>query len=67
MTTTTQTSRPYLQGDLGKLGERLIRFGQALQNPDTTVGQLSSLAGACGIKLNMRAVAETEAGHEQPR
>lgn len=56
---TAAGTRLHLQNDLGKLGERLIRFGQALQNPDTTVGQLTSLAHSCGIKLKMRAVAES--------
>lgn len=48
------------KNDLSQLGARLIRFGQALQNPETTVGQLSSLANACGIALKLRAVAESE-------
>lgn len=60
MTTITQGARLHLKDDIGKLGERLIRFGQALQNPDTTVGQLTALANSCGIKLKLRAVAESE-------
>ncbi|VVO24478.1 hypothetical protein [Pseudomonas fluorescens] len=52
-------TRITLQTDLGKLGERLIRFGQALQDPETTVGQLTSLANACGVALKLRAVAES--------
>jgi len=60
MTIQTPTgTRLHLQNDLGKLGDRLIRFGQALQSPDTTVGQLACLASDCGIKLKMRAVAES--------
>lgn len=55
----TQGTRLHLQDDLGELGERLIRFGEALQDPNTTVGKLSELAKSCGIKLNMRAVAES--------
>ncbi len=56
---TAAGTRLHLQNDLGKLGERLIRFGQALQNPETTVGQLATLASSCGIKLKMRAIAES--------
>ena len=57
---TAAGTRLHLQNDLGKLGERLIRFGQALQNPETTVGQLMSLANSCVISLKLRAVAESE-------
>lgn len=53
----TQGARLHLQDDLGQLGERLIRFGEALQDPSTTVGKLADLAKSCGIKLHMRAVA----------
>ncbi len=60
MTIITQGTNLHLQNEIGKLGERLIRFGQALQNPDTTVGQLTALASSCGIKLKLRAVAESE-------
>lgn len=60
MTNVTQGTNLHLQSDLEKLGERLIRFGQALKSPDTTVGQLSKLAGSCGIKLKLRAVADSE-------
>jgi hypothetical protein len=61
MTIMTQGTHLHLQSDLEKLGERLIRFGQALKSPDTTVGQLTALASSCGIKLKLRAVAESEA------
>lgn len=60
MTIITQGANVHFQNEIGKLGERLIRFGQALQNPDTTVGQLTALASYCGIKLKLRAVAESE-------
>ncbi|VVN58363.1 hypothetical protein PS684_03147 [Pseudomonas fluorescens] len=61
MTIVTQGAHLHLQSDLEKLGERLIRFGQALKSPDTTAGQLTALASSCGIKLKLRAVAESEA------
>jgi hypothetical protein len=59
MTMVTQGTHLHLQSDLEKLGERLIRFGQALKSPDTTVGQLSALASSCGIKLKLRAISES--------
>lgn len=65
MTMIAQGSRPYIKTELSDLGERLIRFGEALRNPETTVGQLTSLAGSCGIKLHMRAVADSEDTHDQ--
>jgi len=59
---TVQTSagtRITLRSDLEKLGDRLIQFGQALQSPETTVGELNALARRCGIALKLRAVAES--------
>lgn len=50
------------------LGLRLVRFGQALQDNATSVGQLNRLAKDCGITLRLRAVANTEgASHAHPR
>lgn len=49
------------------LGERLVRFGMALQDSTTSVGQLNRLARDCGITLRLRAVAESEVIHGQPR
>lgn len=50
------------------LGERLVRFGKALQDSTTSVGRLNQLARECGITLRLRAVAEMEAAtHGQPR
>lgn len=66
MTMTTTDTRAYINHahtDLGRLGERLVNFGKALQSPDTTVAELQVLAKSCGIKLHMRAVAESG---EQP-
>ena len=42
------------------LGERLVRFGKALQDSTTCVGRLNQLARECGITLRLRAVAEME-------
>lgn len=49
------------------LGERLVRFGMALQGSTTSVGQLNRLARDCGITLRLRAVAESEVSHGQSR
>lgn len=46
--------------EFASLGARLVRFGQALQEPSTTVSELSRLAGACGISFKLRAVADSE-------
>jgi hypothetical protein len=46
--------------EFASLGTRLVRLGHALQEPSTTVHELVALAMACGIKLQMRAVAESE-------
>lgn len=45
--------------EFASLGARLVRFGQALQEPSTTVSELVKLAGACGISLKLRAVSES--------
>ncbi|MGY2277409.1 hypothetical protein ACW9H0_07220 [Pseudomonas monsensis] len=50
--------------EFASLGARLVRFGQALQEPSTTVSELSKLAGACGISLKLRAVSESGGGDE---
>ena len=46
--------------EFANLGARLVRFGQAHQEPSTTVSELSRLAGACGISFKLRAVADSE-------
>jgi hypothetical protein len=46
------------RNEFAKLGARLIRFGQALQEGSTTVGELTSLAAACGISFKLKATAE---------
>ena len=42
------------------LGERLVRFGEALQDATSSVGYLNQLARECGITLRLRAVADME-------
>lgn len=59
MTTNTQKSAG-AGNEFASLGTRLVRLGHALQEPSTTVNELVALATACGIKLQMRAVADTE-------
>lgn len=56
---TTAGTRIVIRTEFQSLGDRLIRFGQALQNPETTVGQLANLANSCGIALKLRTVAES--------
>ncbi|HEY0287168.1 MAG TPA: hypothetical protein VGC62_09185 [Pseudomonas sp.] len=63
MNITTNGSQMHLKSELQRLGDRLIRFGQALQEDTTTVGELTRLAQACGIALRLRTVAESG---EQP-
>lgn len=48
--------------EFASLGARLVRFGQALQEPSTTVSELAKLAGACGISLKLRPVGESGEG-----
>lgn len=57
----TGTHKPVGAGsEFASLGSRLVRFGQALQEPSTKVGELVSLAQACGINFKLRVVAESE-------
>lgn len=44
--------------EFASLGARLVRFGHALQEGSTTVGELAALANACGINFKLRAVAD---------
>ena len=53
-------TQPKPRGEFEDLGDRLVRFGQALQDPATSVAKLNQLAKACGITLRLRAVADTE-------
>lgn len=61
----SQGSQLHLRTEFESLGDRLIRFGQALKEPATTVGQLTSLANSCGIDLKLRAVADS--GNHDPQ
>ncbi|SFW77517.1 hypothetical protein [Pseudomonas sp. NFACC04-2] len=53
-----------LENEFSQLGSRLVRFGQAMQEPSTTVSELMRLAQACGIYLKLRVVAESGSGNE---
>ncbi|MDG9884138.1 hypothetical protein N7650_14970 [Pseudomonas sp. GD04058] len=53
------------RNDFEDLGERLVRFGRALQDSTTSVAKLNQLARECGITLRLRAVAESEVSHAQ--
>lgn len=59
MSILTQGTQLHLLTEFESLGDRLIRFGQALKEPETTVGQLTALANSCGIALKLRTVAES--------
>ncbi|MDU8417053.1 MULTISPECIES: hypothetical protein [Pseudomonas syringae group] len=65
MSTLSQGPQLHLRTEFESLGERLIRFGQALQDPATTVGQLTGLANSCGIALKLRTVAESGARDDE--
>lgn len=46
--------------EFASLGARLVRFGQALQEPATRISELVTLAQACGINFKLRVVSESE-------
>ena len=55
------TQKPIAAGsEFASLGSRLVRFGQALQEPSTKVSELVSLAQACGISFKLRVVSESD-------
>lgn len=62
---TSAGTRIVIRSEFESLGDRLIRFGQALQNPETTVAQLTALATSCGIALKLRTVAESGASDDR--
>ncbi|WP_236247789.1 hypothetical protein [Pseudomonas mosselii] len=56
------------RNEFDDLGERLVRFGRALQDSTTSAGRLNQLARECGITLRLRAVADMEgSSHGHPR
>jgi hypothetical protein len=65
MSIIAQGSSLHTTNSFSALGERLIRFGHALQNPETTVAQLTVLATSCGIALKLRTVAESGERHDE--
>ncbi|MFV3286169.1 hypothetical protein ACNFCI_19270 [Pseudomonas sp. NY15356] len=57
-----------IRNEFEDLGERLVRFGKALQDSTTSVGRLNQLARECGITLRLRAVTDMESTcHAHPR
>lgn len=46
--------------EFANLGARLVRFGQALQEPSTTVSELGRLAKACGINFKLRVASDSQ-------
>lgn len=57
----TGTQKPIAAGsEFASLGSRLVRFGQALQEPSTKVSELVSLAQSCGITFKLRVVSDSE-------
>jgi hypothetical protein len=63
MSSGTQKSNA-ASNEFAGLGARLVRLGHALQEPSTTVNELVALAMACGIKLQIRTVAESGARND---
>ncbi|PKH12634.1 hypothetical protein BI292_06395 [Pseudomonas sp. 43NM1] len=59
MNTSTQ-EHAVAGNEFASLGARLIRFGHALQERTTTIGELVALAHACGINFKLHVVADSE-------
>lgn len=59
MSTQEQQRSPAANNDFAQLGARLVRFGQAMQEPSTRVSELVSLAQVCGINFKLRVVSES--------
>ncbi|WP_044465937.1 hypothetical protein [Pseudomonas sp. MRSN 12121] len=57
--------KPGAGSEFASLGARLVRFGQALQEPSTRVSELVALAQACGINFKLRVVADNEDGRDE--
>ncbi|AOX38021.1 TPA: hypothetical protein NOS95_000106 [Pseudomonas aeruginosa] len=43
----------YRPTPLATLGHQLVRLGQAMQNPNTKLGELTELVQACGVDLRI--------------
>ncbi|HBP1591800.1 TPA: hypothetical protein L5U93_006260 [Pseudomonas aeruginosa] len=43
----------YCPTPLATLGQQLVRLGQAMQNPNTKLGELTELVQACGVDLRI--------------
>ena len=44
----------YRPTPLATLGQQLVRLGQAMQNPNTKLGELTELVQACGVDPDLR-------------
>ena len=64
MSIRTEGTNLFQSNEFSSLGARLVRFGQALQEPSTTVSELVRLAQACGINFKLRVVAESRSSDE---
>ncbi|WP_228779390.1 hypothetical protein [Pseudomonas aeruginosa] len=53
----------YRPTPLATLGQQLVRLGQAMQNPNTKLGELTELVQACGVDLRI-CERTRRAGHE---
>lgn len=42
------------------LGAKLIELGRALQSDDSTVGELTGMAKACGMELRLKVVGDVQ-------
>ncbi|UZE12756.1 hypothetical protein [Pseudomonas sp. B21-053] len=54
-----------VSSEFAGLGARLVRFGHALQEGSTTVGELVTLAQACGINFKLRVISESSDNAER--
>ncbi len=48
-----QVGRVGQRTPLATLGQQLVRLGQAMQNPNTKLGELTELVQACGVDLRI--------------
>lgn len=54
-----------IRNEFTDLGARLVRFGQALQEPTTRVSELVALAQACGINFKLRVASESRGDRDE--